>query len=64
MMKARFMIENPSEIEATMEITMNLKMWKELQKQLSEAHPSWKLSSYISDLLYQAEQTFYPKETP
>ncbi len=59
-MKAIFMIENPSEIEATMKITMTLKKWEELRQQLGKSYPSWKLSAMITDLLAQANNVYCP----
>lgn len=60
MMIAKFRIEDPDNILATMEITMSIKDWNELRNQLDEAHPSWRLSSAIRDLLSQARKVFYP----
>jgi len=61
-MKANFTTTNPGDIEMTMELTMNLKEWKKLKNQLSEDWPSWDLGSKITSMVYQAEQSFYPKE--
>ena len=58
-MEARFMIENPDKVEATMKITMSIKDWTELRDQLAKAYPSWKLSSMITNLLGQARKVFY-----
>ena len=58
-MKARFMIESPDEINATMKITMTVKEWTELRDQLDNKWPSWKLSSAISDVLSQARKVYY-----
>lgn len=58
-MECRFMIDEPSEIEATMKITMPIKEWEELREQLQQAYPAWRLSAAISDLLSQARKVFY-----
>lgn len=58
-MKARFMIEEPAKIEATMKITMSVKNWEELRDQLEMKWPSSELSGKITDLLVQARKVFY-----
>ncbi len=60
-MKARFMMENPDQIEATMKITMTLAEWTDLRDQLSRDWPSWRLSSFITDLVGQSRKVFYPE---
>ncbi len=61
-MNARFMIENPDSIEATMKLTMTIKNWTELRDQLAIKWPSSDLSYAITDLLSQARKVFYVKE--
>lgn len=68
-MKARFMVESPDEIEATMKITMTIREWTELRDQLANKWPSSRLSSFITDLVMQARKVYYAehealKETP
>jgi hypothetical protein len=58
-MRSRFMIENPDEVVCTMKLTMTVKQWTELRDQLSNAHPSWKLTSEINSLISQARNVFY-----
>lgn len=58
-MKARFMIEAPDEIEATMKITMSVKEWTELRDQLQSKWPSSRLQSAITDVLSQARKVYY-----
>jgi hypothetical protein len=59
-MQARFMIERPDEIEATLKITMKVKDWEILREQLVGKWPSSDLSSTITDLLSQARKRIYP----
>lgn len=47
-MKARFMIENPDEVEATLKITMTVKEWTELRDQLSELSTTYLLACRAS----------------
>ncbi len=61
-MKTRFMIENPSAIEATVEITMPIREWIDFRDQLSKDYPSWRLSVAITDLIAQAEKVFFTQE--
>lgn len=63
-MKARFMVENPDEIEATLKVTMTVKKWTELRDQLSNAYPSWQLSAAITDVITAARRVYYAKELP
>lgn len=58
-MKARFMVESPDAIEATMKITMSVKDWTDLRDQLAQKWPSSRLSSAITDLLAQARKVYY-----
>ncbi len=60
-MKARFMMESPDAIEATMKITMTMKDWCDLRDQLQEKWPSSRLSNMITNMLGQARKVFYPE---
>lgn len=63
-MDARFMIESPDDIVATMKITMKVKDWEALREQLQAKHPSSELSYNISSLLTQARRVIYPEPKP
>ena len=52
---------NPDVIEMKLSITMRIKEWRLLKEQLSNKWPSYDLSGEISDIIRQAESTFYPK---
>lgn len=58
-MKARFMLENPDEIQATMKITMRVKDWKELRDQLAQKWPSSQLSVAITSVVAEASKAYY-----
>jgi hypothetical protein len=68
-MKARFMIEDPDLIEATMKITMKVKEWDLLRSvldchgpfQTAEQHgmSHW-LTNTVTDLIGQARRVIYP----
>ena len=60
-MEAKFQLDDPSKMQATMKITMRLDEWEELQAQLEQKWPSWELSRAISSLVFQAKKTFYQK---
>lgn len=62
-MESKFKANNPAGIEFTMEITMTMREWEELGKQLVNSHPSWTLSNRIDSLVAQAKKTFYPNVT-
>ena len=59
-MEARFSIENPDEIEATLKMTMPIGNWIRLKDQLENKWPSSDLNRTIAGLLLQVTQTFYP----
>lgn len=53
-MKTRMQFENKDSIEATMVMTMTLKDWKALDKELSGVWPASELSRNINDLIAKA----------
>ena len=58
-MKARYMIENPGELSATLKITMKVKEWEELRDQLASTYPSWKFASAITSIITDARRIIY-----
>lgn len=62
-MKARFMIEAPDDIQATMKITMSVKEWIELREQLQQKWPSSRLSQAITHVTAEARKVYYAPET-
>ena len=58
-MKARFMIESPDNIQATMKITMTVEEWTELRDQLAQKWPSSRLSNAITSVLVEARKVYY-----
>lgn len=62
-MKVQFAVADPDDTEATLSITMRLKDWKGLRKQLASQYPSWKLSQAITDVIHHAQQHFYSEAT-
>lgn len=58
MVKIEYELAKPDELEAVLTIRMKVGEFKELKEQLSEKHPSWKLTSAIRELISKAEQTF------
>jgi len=61
-MKARYMLENPEEIQATMKITMPVHKWEELRDKLNDRYPSWELSAAITRILCDARKVVYAPE--
>lgn len=61
-MKARFLIEEPGEIQATMKITMPVKEWIELRDQLADKWPSFRLSQAITQVVAAARGVYYADE--
>ena len=62
-MRARFFIEAPDEIEATMKITMSVKEWTELRDQLAREWPSCRFGDAITSVLSQARKVYYAPDT-
>lgn len=58
-MKARFMIEEPAEIQCTMKITMSMKEWEDLRSQLENKWPSSRLQQAITHVLSEARKVYY-----
>lgn len=58
-MKARFQLNDPEKMEASMTITMTVQAWIELRDQLQKAWPSSELSSAVSDIILQARKCFW-----
>jgi hypothetical protein len=61
-MKARFMIEAPDEIEATVKITMSVKEWTALRDQLENKWPSSRLGSAITQVISEARKVYYAQD--
>lgn len=61
-MKARYMIEDPDAVEATMKITMTMKEWSDLRDQLEDKWPSSRLSQAITHILSDARRVYYAPE--
>ncbi len=59
MLKARYMVESPDEIEMTAKITATMREWCELRDQLENRWPASRLSSVISEMLADARRVFY-----
>lgn len=57
-LEAKFKIEKPDEVVATLSITMSVKEWCELRDQLSDRYPSWRFSSAINNLVNTANKVF------
>jgi len=47
-MNAKFKLVDYERMSATLEITMTISEWEELNEQLPDKWPSWKLGSIIS----------------
>lgn len=52
-------LENQEEMELTLSITMTIKEWRDLQKDLPERYPHWKIGSAITDAVLKAGMTIY-----
>jgi len=61
-MKARFMIENPQEIECTMKLTMSVKEREKLRDQLESKWPSSRLQQAITQVLSEARKVYYAND--
>lgn len=57
-MQVKAVINKPEDLEVTLTITCQLSEWIELAEQLSNAYPSWQLTSAINDVVYKAKDVF------
>lgn len=58
-MKVNFTIEKPGDMMVTMEITMKLSEWLELQQKMNPCYETSRLSQAITSVLDRAKQSFY-----
>lgn len=63
-MRTKFEFNKPDDLVATVSVTMSVKEFRELRKQLKNEWPSWKLGDAIGDVIRQAETVFYATEEP
>jgi hypothetical protein len=61
-MRSTFKLDNPDDMQATMTLTMSVKEWRQLRKQLSDSWPSCDFSRQIGDLVRAAEAHFYAND--
>ena len=55
-------VDKPDKIKCTIRLSMSLEDWKAVRKQVDNGnYACTQVSSAISDLVYQMEQTFWPK---
>lgn len=52
-------IDEPSNVNVTMTITMTVADWRNLKAQLNNQYPGWKLSQAISDMVDAVNTKFY-----
>jgi hypothetical protein len=50
-------VQNTEDIDLTLSITMTIKEWKDLQKDLPERYPHWKLGGAITDAILKVNTT-------
>lgn len=61
-MNGKFILSNPGEMEATLTVTMKLKEWEALGKQLNTAWPSWEFARMVSSMTQQTTKQFYGQQ--
>ena len=61
-MKSSFKLLNADKLECELKVTMTLEDWRLVKQELAKSHPSVVLARAIGDMIYQAEQVFYPSE--
>lgn len=62
MIKGKMRVNNPDEVMVTLELTMPLKTWTEINRQLGHAWPSWTLSAVISQALGDINRIHYAEQ--
>ena len=63
MIKGTFGIQNLSDVEATVTVTMTVGEWREVLKQLSTKWPSWKFGEAILNMVTAFDKNFSPYES-
>lgn len=61
MIKTEFQLENVDQMQATATITMTIKEWRELAKELPERWPFWKLGAAINKIVCKANSSWSEK---
>ena len=62
MIKGTFGIQNLSDVEATVTVTMTVGEWREVLGQLSTKWPSWKFGEAILNMITAFDKNFSPYE--
>lgn len=57
--RGTFGLRHVDKIDATMTVTMPIGEWKQIRESLKDKWPDWQFASLITDLISQAEKTFY-----
>ncbi len=58
MIKADFQLERTDDVQATLQVTMSLKDWRALMRQLGPNWPSWEFADKVHALLAAADKHF------
>lgn len=61
-MKTTAKFINIDNLDVELTITMSVRDWRSLKGQLMDSHPSWKLSSQISEVISKLETIAYKRE--
>ena len=56
--KINYKLADPMNAEATMAITMKLKEWEDLKKEIADKYPGWQLREAITKVIEKAKKTF------
>ena len=62
-MKGNFTAVDPAKLDYTMEITMSLSDWMELDGALANKWPAGDFSRLINDMVDQARKVYYPEKS-
>lgn len=57
-------LAEPERVDVTLTITMPLREWKLIRKELPRSHPHWELTNIINDAVDKVEQAFLPRTEP
>lgn len=57
-----FYAEKPEEIQFTLTMTLSLKEWRDIAKQLDDTYESNRFTSEVSSMSIQANKMFWPKK--
>ena len=61
-MRGKFALVDPEEMEASLTVTMKIKDWRDLMRQMPHPWPAAEFGSLLATMIGEAGQTFHANE--